>query len=204
MDDPERAATETIWMDPPPLMKWTKVSPSEHWSKLDVIENNRVRFEILRRFGVFPGSGDHHSVEFMPGFVHPGNDYGSGWRVHHYGMEGHRADAADDVEHYESVRDASDVTRMPSGELVATAARRHGHRQAAPLPVNLPNAGNVTNLPDGSVVEIMGIADGSGVRGATTRPRPGSWASSSGASTWCRSGRSKPRSPATGRSCSRR
>jgi len=52
-------------MDPPPLMKWTKVSPSEHWSKLDVIENNRVRFEILRRFGVFPGSGDHHSVEFI-------------------------------------------------------------------------------------------------------------------------------------------
>ena len=52
-----------------------------------------MRFEILRRFGVFPGSGDHHSVEFMPGFVHPGNDYGSGWRVHHYGMEGHRADA---------------------------------------------------------------------------------------------------------------
>ena len=87
-------------------MQWTKVSPSEHWSKLDVIENNRVRFEILRRFGVFPGSGDHHSVEFMPGFVHPGNDYGRGWRVHHYGMEGHRADAAADVEHYESVRDA--------------------------------------------------------------------------------------------------
>ena len=79
-----------------------------------------MRFEIFRRFGVFPGSGDHHSVEFMPGFVHPGNDYGSGWRVHHYGMAGHRADAVDDVEHYEAVRDAPDVTRMPSGELVAT------------------------------------------------------------------------------------
>src|SRR5882757_2187820 len=121
MDDPERAATEPIWMDPPPMMKWAKVSPAAHWSKLDVIANNAVRFEILRRFGVFPGSGDHHSVEFMPGFVHPGNDYGSGWKVHHYGMEGHRADAVDDVEHYESVRDANDVTRMPSGELVALA-----------------------------------------------------------------------------------
>ena len=76
MDDPERAATETIWMDPLPDMHWIKTSPSEFWSKLDVIENNRVRFEVLRRFGVFPGSGDHHSVEFMPGFVHPGNDYG--------------------------------------------------------------------------------------------------------------------------------
>ncbi|MGO9875211.1 MAG: hypothetical protein ACLPVY_15565 [Acidimicrobiia bacterium] len=173
MDDPERAATEHIWMDPPPLMKWTKVSPAAHWSKLDVIANNAVRFEILRRFGVFPGSGDHHSVEFMPGFVHPGNDYGSGWRVHHYGMEGHRADAFADVEHYESVRDASDVSRAPSGELVAMLLDGIVTGKARSLPVNLPNEGNVTNLPDRSVVEIMGVADRSGVRGRDHATAPG-------------------------------
>jgi len=173
MDDPDRAAAEPIWMDPPPLMKWTKVSPAPHWSKLDVIANNAVRFEILRRFGVFPGSGDHHSVEFMPGFVHPGNDYGSGWRVHHYGMEGHRADAAADVDHYESVRDASDVSRMPSGELVATLLDGIVTGKARSLPVNLPNEGNVTNLPDRSVVEIMGVADRSGVHGRDHATAPG-------------------------------
>src|SRR6478609_5281327 len=43
MDDPERAANETIWMDPPPMMKWEKVSPAAHWSKLDVIANNAVQ-----------------------------------------------------------------------------------------------------------------------------------------------------------------
>jgi alpha-galactosidase/6-phospho-beta-glucosidase family protein len=173
MDDPERAASEPIWMDPPAAMKWEKVSPAPHWSKLDVIENNRVRFEVLRRFGVFPGSGDHHSVEFMPGFVHPGNDYGRGWRVHHYGMEGHRADAEADVAHYEAVRDATDVSRMPSGELVAPLLDGIVTGKARALPVNLPNAGNVTNLPDGSVVEIMGIADGSGVRGRDRATVPG-------------------------------
>jgi len=173
MDDPDRAATEHIWMDPPPAMHWTKVSPADYWSKLDVIENNRVRFEILRRFGVFPGSGDHHSVEFMPGFVHPGNDYGHDWRVHHYGMEGHRADAVADVEHYESVRDAEDVTRMPSGELVATLLDGIVTGEARSLPVNLPNRGNVSNLADGAVVEIIGVADGSGVRGRDHATAPG-------------------------------
>ncbi len=173
MDDPERAATERIWMDPPAAMKWTKVSPADYWSKLDVIENNRVRFEILRRFGVFPGSGDHHSVEFMPGFVHPGNDYGRDWRVHHYGMEGHRADAAADVEHYESVRDASDVSRMPSGELVAAVLDSMLTGTPRSLPVNLPNEGNVTNLPDRSVVEIIGVVDDSGVRGRDHATVPG-------------------------------
>jgi alpha-galactosidase len=173
MDDPERAANETIWMDPPPMMQWEKVSPADHWSKLDVIANNAVRFECLRRFGVFPGSGDHHSVEFMPGFVHPGNDYGRGWRVHHYGMERHRADAVDDVTHYESVRDANDVSRMPSGELVATMLDGIVTGKPRALPVNLPNRGNVTNLPDDSVVEIMGIADASGVHGRDHAAAPG-------------------------------
>ena len=164
-----------------------------------------MRFEILRRFGVFPGSGDHHSVEFMPGFVHPGNDYGSGWRVHHYGMEGHRADADDDVEHYEEVRDATDVTRMPSGELVATLLDGIVTGKAALAAGEPAERGQRHEPARRSVVEIMGVADGVGrARPRPRRPCPGSWASSCGASTWCRSGRSRPRSPATARSCSRR
>jgi alpha-galactosidase/6-phospho-beta-glucosidase family protein len=172
LDDPERAATEPIWMDPPERAGWTKVAPADFWTKLDVIANNRVRLELFHRFGVLPGSGDHHSVEFMPNFVHPGNDYGSEWRIHHYGMPGHRADAEDDVVFYEEMRDAPDVTRMPSGELVAMLLDGMVTGNARSLPVNLPNRANVSNLPDDAVVEIMGVSDGNGVRGrdATTVP----------------------------------
>jgi len=173
LNDPERAAVEPIWMDPPDRAGWVKVSPAEHWTKLDVIENNRVRFELFRRFGVLVGSGDHHSVEFMPSFVHPANDYGRDWRVHHYGMGGHRRDADDDVEFYEEMRDASDVTRMPSGELVAQLLDGMVTGKAKHLPVNLPNEGNVTNLDAGAVVEIMGVADGSGVHGRDKTTVPG-------------------------------
>ena len=173
LNDPERAAVEPIWMDPPDRAGWVKVSPAEHWTKLDVIENNRVRFELFRRFGVLVGSGDHHSVEFMPSFVHPANDYGRDWRVHHYGMSGHRRDADDDVEFYEEMRDASDVTRMPSGELVAQLLDGMVTGKAKHLPVNLPNEGNVTNLDAGAVVEIMGVADDSGVHGRDKTTVPG-------------------------------
>ncbi len=166
--DRDSAATAPIWMDPPAQAHWTKVSRVPHWTKLDVIENNRVRFEMFDRFGVLPGSGDHHSVEFMPDVVHPGNDYGRDWRIHHYGMPGHRRDADDDIAFYEEMRDAEDVTRMPSGELVAMLLDGIVTGNARALPVNLPNAGNVTNVPDGAVVEIMGVADGSGVRGRDT------------------------------------
>ena len=171
--DPEAAATAPIWMDPPEKAGWTKVSPAEHWTKLDVMANNRVRLELFRDFGVIPGSGDHHSVEFMPNLVHPGNDYGQEWRIHHYGMPGHRADAEDDIEFYEEMRDAEAVTRMPSGELVAAVLDGIVTGKPRSLPVNLPNRGNVTNLPDDAVVEITGIADGDGIRGRDTTTVPG-------------------------------
>jgi alpha-galactosidase len=171
--DPDRAATEKIWMDPPPASHWEKVTPADYWTKADVIANNRVRLECFARFGVLPGSGDHHAVEFMPGFVHPTNAYGEEWRVHHYGMAGHRKDAEDDVVFYEEMRDASDVTRMPSGELVAKLLHGLVTGDAQHLPVNLPNAGNVDNLAEGAVVEIMGIADSTGVRGRDNTAVPG-------------------------------
>jgi len=171
--DPEQAAIEPIWMDPPDRAGWTKLSAADHWTKLDVIANNRVRLEMFSRFGVLPGSGDHHSVEFMPNVVHPGNHYGEEWRIHHYGMPGHRRDAEDDVVFYEEMRDAPDVSRMPSGELVANLLDGIVTGQSRALPVNLPNAGNVTNLADGAVVEIMGVADADGVRGRDTTTVPG-------------------------------
>jgi alpha-galactosidase len=173
LNDPERAATERIWMDPPDKAGWVKVAPVDYWTKLDVIENNRVRFELFRRFGVLVGSGDHHSVEFMPGFVQPGNDYGREWRVHHYGMPGHRRDAEEDVEYYEEMRDSTEVTRMPSGELVAQLLDGMVAGRPQSLPVNLPNDGNVTNLDDDAIVEIMGVADHAGVRGRDKTTVPG-------------------------------
>jgi alpha-galactosidase len=39
--------------------------------------------------------------------------------------------------------------------------------------VNLPNRDNVTNLADGAVVEIIGVADADGVRGRDTTTVPG-------------------------------
>lgn len=172
MDDPA-ARAEPIWMDPPEAMHWTKVSPEPHWTKGDVVENNRVRFEALRRFGVFPGASDHHTVEYVPGFVHPGNDFGRNWGVHHYGIDGHRAEAAADVAHYEAVRAAPDVTMLPSGEIVAAVLDGLVTGVERVLPVNVPNAGNVTNLDDGRVVEVMGVVDGTGARGRDRATVPG-------------------------------
>ena len=149
-------------------MEYEKITPGDRWHKADVIHNNRVRLELFRRFGVLPGSGDHHVAEFFPGFVTPENDFGSDWKVHIYGLRKHMADADDDVTHYEAVRDSDEMSRHPSGELVAPLLDSLVTGTPRDLPVNLPNRGQVANLPEGFVVEAMGTVDGDGVRARDT------------------------------------
>ena len=162
-----------LWMQPPEGMHWRKVSGGGEFTKADVVANLAVKLELFRRFGALPGANDHHIVEFLPGFVHPDNGDGEPWHVHHWGIDGHAADAAADVAHYEAMRDAADVTRIPSGELVA--ALLDGIVSGVPhtLPMNLPNAGQVTTLPSDVVVECMGVSDAAGVRPRDATAVPG-------------------------------
>ena len=166
LDDPE-AAAEPLWMDPPAALGYEKVVPGETWTKADVLANNAVRMELFRRFGVLTCSGDHHATEFVPGFL------GRDWRVHVYGLAGHQADARADAADYEALRDADDVPATPSGELVAPVIDALVRGRPRTLPVNLPNAGYVTNLPEGAVVEVMGAVDASGARGRDCTTIPG-------------------------------
>lgn len=173
LDDLDGRGQEPVWMTPPGAMHWEKVSAGEEWTKADVVHNSPVKFELFRRFGVLPGAHDHHVTEFMAGFVHPDNDHGAPWRVGHYGMSGHRADAAGDTADFEARLADPEVTRFPSGELVATLLDGIVIDAGRTLPVNLVNTGQVHGVDLGTVVESIGIADASGVRARDSVRVPG-------------------------------
>jgi alpha-galactosidase len=153
-----------LWMTPPGAVHWEKVSSGDTWTKRDVVVNTPVKFTLFQRFGVLPGAHDHHVVEFMPGFVNEANDHGKGWRIHHYGLEGHVRDADDDERDFEARLADPEVTPLPSGELVAMLLDGVFGATPRTLPVNLPNTGQVASLPRDVVVECMGVAEASGVR----------------------------------------
>ena len=114
--------------------------------------------------------------------------------MHHYGMSGHRNDADDDVAFYEEMRDAADVTRMPSGELVAKLldGMVSGDARAAP---GEPSERTATSTTSPTTPSSRSWASPTApvCAGVIAPPCPGSWASTSGASTSRRSGRSRPR-----------
>jgi alpha-galactosidase len=164
LDEPAAQGEEPIWMAPVEAMHWVKVSDGDGWTKADVIANNRIKFELFRRFGVLPGSSDTHVSEFFAGFLSPVSDFGRDWGVFHYGLRGHQRDKEADDRGVTELLASDEISPWPSGELAAelldgmvTGTERH-------LPVNLPNQGQVENLPPDVVVECIGATGSDGPR----------------------------------------
>jgi alpha-galactosidase len=163
LDAPERLVGQPLWMDPPEGMHWHPRTPGEAWSKADVLGNLRVKLELFRRFGVLPGSSDTHVVEFFSGFVTAASDFGREWGIHHYGLSGHQADKADDDASVSALLASDELPTWSSGELVAPLLDGLVTGLERAMPMNLPNTGQVANLPPGVVVECMGLSGSAGL-----------------------------------------
>lgn len=168
IEDPGPRSDEPLWMDPPAGMHWRKRSEGEKWTKGDVLANCALKLELFRRFGILPGSADTHVSEFFPWFLTPRSDFGRDWGVHHYGIPGHVADKEADEENLARLAASEEIPGWGSGELVAMLLEGVVSGRARDLPVNLPNVGQVANLPRDVVVECIGVADAAGVRARDT------------------------------------
>jgi alpha-galactosidase len=164
LDHPEQLEGQPVWMTPPAASHWRRTDPTRDWTKADIVANNRVKLEVFRHLGVLPGSADTHVAEFFPWFVTPASDQGRSWGVHHYGLAGHSQDKADDIAWAAELEGGGEIPAWSSGELVAPLIDGIVSGSPRSLPVNLPNSGQVTDLPHGVYVECMGTVDGDGVR----------------------------------------
>ena len=89
---------------------------------------------------------------------------------------------------------ANDVESMPSGEMVAPVIQCLLLDQAGRFPLNVPNDGQVADLPLGATVESMCMVNGSGVGARDVVALPAGWRNACGGCRRRRSSRSTPRS----------
>ena len=96
------------------------------------------------RFGVLPGAGDRHLVEFFPGFLTEESGWGERWGVHLTTIEErerwqgrHIADSS------RRCSPPTTVSSMPSGEMVAPVIQCLELDQPGWFPLNIPNEGQV-------------------------------------------------------------
>ncbi len=135
------------------------------WTKQDLLDANRVKFELFRRFGALPAAGDRHLVEFFAGFLTEASGWGERWGVALTTIERREAGQAHHIRDFERMLAMTEVDDMPSGEMVAPVMMCLLENLAGWFPLNIPNHGQVADVIDDAVVESMCVVDGSGVRG---------------------------------------
>lgn len=136
-------------------------------------DRHGVKFTIFQGTSALPGAGDRHVAEFFPHFLRPETRYGLD-----YGVEpttvAHRAEMyalqAEQVQCWLSGEDRVPLKPSPEqvGPLVAALAGGRPER----IIVNIPNRGQVPNLPLGAVVECFAQVDGQGVHPESPGPLP--------------------------------
>ena len=174
VDGPAEARAERLpFAIPDGIGMGPRVRASDEWTKQDLLDGNRVKIELFRRFGALPASNDRHLCEFFPGLLTAESNWGQRWGVH-------LTTIAERIEHearYKAdlvARLASDdVSAQPSGEMVAPLIDSMLRDKRRTFPLNLPNTGQAPGIPSDVVVETMCVADADGPRGGEPAVAPG-------------------------------
>ena len=141
------------------------VSEGGEWTKAGLLDLNRVKLDIFRRTGALPGAGDRHLVEFFSGFLTEDSNWGLDWGVQLTDMAGRERWQRRHIADFEATLAAPEISRMPSGEMVAGLIDSRMRDKPRDYPVNIANTGQCPDLPNGVVVESMCTVDARGVRG---------------------------------------
>jgi alpha-galactosidase/6-phospho-beta-glucosidase family protein len=164
--DADARADEPLPMDLPDGLELVKHSAAPRWTRGDLLANWRVKLELFQRFGVLPGAGDRHVAEFFPNFITDASGWGERWGFGLTSIETRERHQHEHIAALEAMLASDVVDTMPSGEMVAPVIECLLLDRPGRFPLNIPNEGQVADLPLGVTVESMCIVDGGGVRGS--------------------------------------
>ena len=121
-------------------------------------DNRLLKFTLFEDFGYFPAAGDRHLAEFLSNVLTKENGFGSSYRIGLTTIQRRREDLARYRERIREMRDGGrEVPLKKSGEKVADMIDALFNGGSGVFITNLPNTGQVANLPEEAVVE--GLAE---------------------------------------------
>jgi alpha-galactosidase len=136
-------------------------------------------WNLMLKFGAIPSALDRHVTEFFPQFFRDGRYYGKKLGIDEFCFEGtiYYGDRIYKQMEEEAFSDkplAADYFEHAAGEheqvIDIISSIRLGKTKV--YSANLPNRGQVPNLPPEAIIESPAVADGQGVRPITLPPLP--------------------------------
>lgn len=133
--------------------------PDRNWANACFACAHRVKFDLFRRFGLIAAAGDRHLAEFMPG-----NEYLNDpetverWKFGLTPVSWRKEDLKARLEKSRAMACGErEVDMAPSGEEGVLLMKALCGLDRVVSNVNLPNAGQISNLPLGAVVETNAV-----------------------------------------------
>ncbi len=135
---------------------------------------HRVKFDLFRRYGAIAAAGDRHLAEFTAPWYTRSPEEVLGWKYQLTSVDWRVKDLGDRLKRSDAlISGAEDIALKPSGEeghLLLKAVLGLGDMASN---VNLPNRGQIPNLPLGSVVETNALFGMDHVAPVFAGPLPG-------------------------------
>ncbi|MDD9269477.1 alpha-glucosidase/alpha-galactosidase [Paenibacillus sp. GCM10023248] len=126
---------------------------------------NRVKFDLFRRFGVIAAAGDRHLAEFMPPWYLKDPETVRTWKFGlttvHSRVEKHKAT---ELYYGKLLSGAEKLQLKPSGEEEVRQLKGLIGLQTFITNVNVPNQGQMQNIPIGAVVETNAVFSANSLR----------------------------------------
>jgi alpha-galactosidase len=148
---------------------------AERWVAFDPSFEPLTR-RVYDAFGWFPIPGDEHLCEYLPWVSDPLTRPWEKYELSLYDwelMDQLRGVGHDDVARMADGRQSIDHLRQAGSEgaleIIENIAGAGNHYHLA---VNLPNVGQIVNLPHGAIVETPGLVSGAGVQGVSVGSLP--------------------------------
>jgi alpha-galactosidase len=124
------------------------------WTSSVFASAHRVKFDLFMRYGIIAAAGDRHLAEFIPSRYLAGAEMAKEWMFHLTPVSWRISDMQSKQE--KSVRLAEgdeDIELSPSGEEGVRQMKALSGLEDMVTNVNLPNRGQIENLPKHAVVE---------------------------------------------------
>ncbi len=139
-------------------------------------DHHRVKSRLFELFGALPAAGDRHVAEFFPFFLSEASGRGIRYDITRTTIEERYHWRAAEKAYVEklvnSETERQDFLRRGAAEAavsIISALRSAGPYKGV---LNLPNQGQIANLPDDVIVETFGVVDESGARGLSAGSLP--------------------------------
>ncbi|MBR1586445.1 MAG: alpha-glucosidase/alpha-galactosidase [Clostridia bacterium] len=134
---------------------------------------HRVKFDLFLRYGAIAAAGDRHLAEFLPPWYLKDEETAHRWKFTLTPVSWRKEDLKDRLARSERlVSGAEEVALKPSGEeghLLLKALLGLGDLVSN---VNIPNAGQIPNLPLGAVVETNALFGYHRIQPVSAGPMP--------------------------------